>query len=93
MSHALSPKNVWGLMLLIPATAEHLGVRNVRDPEQDLHGGMAYERWLMKPFDGDVRLVLAACNAGGPAVERHGGISPYAETRGDVEGILSRFGN
>jgi TPR repeat protein len=91
--HALSPKNAQGLMQLIPATAERFGVRNVWDPEQNLRGGMAYLRWLMKAFDGDVRLVLAAYNAGEGAVERHGGIPPYAETRGYVERILRRLGN
>ena len=74
---ARSPKNARGLMQLIPATAQRFGVRNVWDPEQNLRGGMAYLRWLLKHFKGDVKLALAGYNAGEKAVERHGGIPPY----------------
>jgi soluble lytic murein transglycosylase-like protein len=88
---AQSPKNAQGLMQLIPATAERFGVRNVWDPEQNVRGGMAYLRWLMRYFDGDLELVLAAYNAGEGAVERHGGIPPYAETEGYVRRIIDRL--
>jgi len=91
--NALSPKNAQGLMQLIPETAERFGVANVWDPEQNLRGGMAYLRWLMRNFNGDVRLVLAAYNAGEGAVERYGGIPPYAETEAYVSRILRRLGN
>jgi soluble lytic murein transglycosylase-like protein len=90
---ALSPKNAQGLMQLIPATAERFGVTNVWDPEQNLRGGMAYLRWLMEHFNGDVELVLAAYNAGEGAVKRHGGIPPYAETRAYVARIMRRLGH
>lgn len=90
---ALSPKNAQGLMQLIPATAERFGVGNVWDPEQNIRGGMSYLRWLMRYFDGDVRLVLAAYNAGEGAVNRYGGIPPYSETQGYVARILRRLGN
>ena len=89
---ALSPKNAQGLMQLIPATAARFGVDNVWDPEQNLHGGMAYLRWLLDHFDGDVKLALAGYNAGEGAVERHGGIPPYAETRAYVKRIINRIG-
>jgi hypothetical protein len=88
---ARSPKNAQGLMQLIPATAERFGVQNVWDPEQNIRGGMAYLRWLMGYFDGDLALVLAAYNAGEGAVERHGGIPPYAETQHYVRRILARL--
>jgi len=88
---AISPKNAQGLMQLIPATAERFGVRDVWDPEQNLRGGMAYLRWLLREFDGDVRLALAAYNAGEGAVERHGGIPPYPETRDYVDRILGKL--
>jgi hypothetical protein len=88
---ALSPKNAQGLMQLIPETASRFGVRNVWDMEQNLRGGMAYLRWLMKHFRGDVRLVLAAYNAGENAVTRHGGVPPYRETRSYVKRILRRL--
>jgi hypothetical protein len=89
--HARSPKNAQGLMQLIPATAERFGVRNVWDPEENVRGGMAYLRWLMRYFDGDLELVLAAYNAGEGAVERHGGIPPYAETQSYVKRIIRRL--
>jgi Transglycosylase SLT domain len=78
---AVSPKNAQGLMQLIPGTAARFGVRNIMDPVQNIRGGMAYLRWLMARFEGDVRLVAAAYNAGEGAVERYLGVPPYAETR------------
>jgi len=90
---ALSPKNAQGLMQLIPATAARFGVANVWDPEQNVRGGMAYLKWLMSYFDGDLELVLAAYNSGEGAVQRYGGVPPYTETRGYVARILARLGN
>ncbi len=78
---ALSPKDAHGLMQLIPGTAARFGVRNIKDPVQNIRGGMAYLRWLMAYFEGDVTLVAAAYNAGEKAVERYLGVPPYAETR------------
>lgn len=90
-ARAQSAKNAQGLMQLIPETAERFGVHNVWDPEQNIRGGMSYLRWLMDHFDGDIELVLAAYNAGEGAVERHGGIPPYTETRNYVRRIVSRL--
>jgi hypothetical protein len=80
-ANAVSPKDARGLMQLIPGTAARFGVRNIMDPVQNVRGGMAYLRWLMAYFEGDVRLVAAAYNAGEKAVERYLGVPPYAETR------------
>lgn len=88
---ARSHKGALGLMQLIPATAQRFGVKDPLDPIQNLRGGMAYLRWLMKRFDGDVRLTLAGYNAGEAAVERHGGVPPYDETRDYVGKILARY--
>jgi soluble lytic murein transglycosylase-like protein len=88
---ALSPKNAQGLMQLIPATARRFGVEDVWDPEQNLRGGMAYLRWLLDHFDGDIRLALAGYNAGEQAVRRHQGIPPYDETRNYVKRISRRL--
>lgn len=88
---ALSPKSAQGLMQLIPATAERFGVSDVWDPEQNLRGGMAYLKWLMAHFKGDLELVLAAYNAGEGAVQRHGGIPPYAETQAYVKRVIARL--
>ena len=88
---AVSPKNAQGLMQLIPETAERFGVKQVFDPADNIKGGLAYLRWLMAFFRGEVRLVLAAYNAGERAVERYNGIPPYDETRAYVARITSIY--
>jgi hypothetical protein len=90
---ALSPKNAKGLMQLIPETAERFGVRSAYDPRQNIRGGMAYLRWLLAYFEGDIALVAAAYNAGEGTVNRYRGVPPYAETRAYVRRILSGFGD
>ena len=89
---AVSPKNAQGLMQLIPDTATRFKVRQIQDPTQNIRGGMAYLRWLLAYFEGDLSLVLAAYNAGERAVERYQGVPPYAETRNYVQRILARMG-
>jgi hypothetical protein len=86
---ALSPKNARGLMQLIPETAARFGVRNAFDPAQNIRGGMAYLRWLLAYFEGDVSLVAAAYNAGEAAVERYRGVPPYLETLTYVRKVLT----
>jgi hypothetical protein len=88
---ARSPKNACGLMQLIPATAKRFGVTDIWDPVENLKGGMAYLRWLKKYFNGDLRLTLAAYNAGEAAVVNHQGIPPYKETRRYVSSITRRM--
>lgn len=88
---AVSPKNAQGLMQLIPATASRFGVKNAFDIVDNLKGGLAYLRWLMSYFKGDVPLVLAAYNAGEHAVERYRGIPPYRETRDYVKQITTVY--
>lgn len=88
---AISPKNAQGLMQLIPETAQRFNVRKPFDPEQNIRGGLAYLRWLLAYFKGDVELVAAAYNAGEGTVNRYGGIPPYPETRGYVRRIREIF--
>lgn len=90
--NAVSPKNAQGLMQLIPDTARRFGVRSILDPAQNIRGGMAYLRWLLAYFEGDIRLVLAAYNAGEGAVNRYRGVPPYAETRDYVRRISAALG-
>jgi peptidoglycan DL-endopeptidase CwlO len=73
-----------GLMQLMPATARSLGVSDPFDPAEAIRGGAKYLSFHWKRFDGDLDKVIAAYNAGGGAVERHGGIPPYAETQAYV---------
>ncbi|WP_243149818.1 lytic transglycosylase domain-containing protein [Thermaerobacter sp. PB12/4term] len=84
---ARSPAGAVGLMQLMPATARELGVTDPLDPVQNLEAGA---RYLRRQFDrfGDWRLALAAYNAGPEAVEAHGGVPPFAETRAYVEKVL-----
>ena len=79
--NAGSPAGAQGLTQLMPATAASLGVANVHDPAQALDGGAKYLRQQLDRFDGDVARALAAYNAGPGAVERFGGVPPYAETQ------------
>lgn len=89
---AVSPKNAQGLMQLIPDTAARFKVQRIRDPAQNIRGGMAYLRWLLAYFEGDVALALAGYNAGERAVDRYRGVPPYAETRMYVRRILAASG-
>lgn len=90
---AISPRNAMGVMQLIPATAARFAVRDPLDPEQNLRGGLAYLRWLLATFDGDVLRVAAAYNAGEGNVMRHGGVPPFAETREYVRKVLALYGS
>lgn len=83
---AVSPKGATGLAQLMPGTADLLGV-DIDDPLQNLEGGARYLRMMYDRF-GSWRLALAAYNAGPEAVEQHGGIPPYEETRAYVKAIL-----
>jgi soluble lytic murein transglycosylase-like protein len=79
-----SPAGARGLTQLMPATAAGLGVTNVLDPLQSLDGGAKYLRQQLDAFGGDVTRALAAYNAGPGAVQRYGGVPPYAETQNYV---------
>jgi soluble lytic murein transglycosylase-like protein len=75
----VSSKGARGLMQLMPGTAKRFGVKRVHDPEENIRGGVAYLAILLRMFD-DLPRALAAYNAGEGAVQRYGGIPPYAET-------------
>ena len=89
---ARSPKNAQGLMQLVPTTAKRFGVRNPLDPKENVRGGLAYLRWLLSYYRGDVVLALAAYNAGEQVVDRFRGVPPYPETLGYVRRIIATLG-
>lgn len=86
---AVSPKGARGLMQLMPATASSLQVDDSFHPQKNIDGGVRYLRYLIQLFNGDLRLALAAYNAGEKAVQRYGGIPPYRETQQYVQRVLS----
>lgn len=88
---ARSPKDAQGLMQLIPETSARFNVRNPFDPTQNIRGGLAYLRWLLAYFRGNVALVAAGYNAGEKAVDRYRGVPPYEETRSYVKRILNLY--
>ncbi len=84
---ALSHKGAQGLMQLMPATAAMYGVTDSFDASQNIAAGVKHLAMLIKAFNGDIRLVAAAYNAGEGAVRKYGGVPPYAETRVYVERV------
>lgn len=89
--NARSQKNALGLMQLIPETAQRFNVSKPFDPEQNIRGGLAYLRWLLAYFKGNVPLVAAGYNAGEGTVDKHRGVPPYPETKGYVQRILALY--
>jgi soluble lytic murein transglycosylase-like protein len=91
-SRAVSKRGAVGLMQLMPATASRFGVSDLYDPKQNVHAGASYLKFLMDRFGHDVRLALAAYNAGEDAVERNGGrIPPFTETMAYVPKVLKIY--
>jgi soluble lytic murein transglycosylase-like protein len=89
---AVSRKGATGLMQLMPETARRYGVANALDPRENLHGGARYLKDLLKLFDNDLSLALAAYNAGEAAVIKHGRrIPPYGETLRYVPKVLDLY--
>ena len=89
--NATSHCGAMGLMQLMPATAQGLGVSNAYDAEQNIEGGTKYLKGLLDRFGNDKSLALAAYNAGPNAVKKYGGIPPYAETQNYVKSVLGKY--
>ena len=85
--NSVSNKGARGLMQLIPETARLMQVNDPFDPAQNIRGGSNYLRLMLDQFNGNLDLALAAYNAGPNAVQRHGGIPPYEETRNYVQRV------
>jgi len=90
-SRAISRRGARGLMQLMPETAAGLGVRNAFDPRENVDAGARHLRDLLKRFENDLPLALAAYNAGPQAVIDYGGMPPYPETRAFVARVLGRL--
>jgi soluble lytic murein transglycosylase-like protein len=91
-SHAVSKRGAVGLMQLMPATASRFGVSNPYDARENVHAGARYLKFLIDRFGHDVRLALAAYNAGEDAVVRNGGqIPPFSETMAYVPRVLKIY--
>src|SRR5579863_9062685 len=90
-ANATSKVGAQGLMQLMPETAAGLGVTNSYDPAQNVMGGTKYIKGLLDRFNGDVKLAVAAYNAGPNAVEKYGGVPPYAETQNYVQNVLASY--
>ncbi len=88
---AVSRAGAKGLMQLMDATARRYGVQDPFDPAQNLEAGVRYLHGLLHQFHGDVRLALAAYNAGPAAVQHYDGVPPYHETRAYVSKMMAEL--
>jgi len=87
--HAVSPKGARGMMQLMPGTARMHGVWRVFDARDNINGGVRHLRYLLERYSGNLRLALAAYNAGEGAVAKHGGVPPYPETIDYVSRVIA----
>jgi soluble lytic murein transglycosylase-like protein len=88
---AVSRVGAQGLMQLMPQTADAMAVGDPFDPEENIFGGARYLSQLLKRFNNDKLLALAAYNAGPQAVETHKGVPPYSETRTFIKRVMSYY--
>jgi len=90
-SNARSQKGAMGLMQLMPDTARLHSVSDAYDPGENVDGGVRHLKMLLERYQGDIELSLAAYNAGSGAVDKHGGIPPFAETKEYIKRVLRYY--
>lgn len=90
-THAVSKKGATGLMQIMPGTAKSMGVKNSRQPAQNIEAGTKYFKCLMDEYDGNIKMALAAYNAGPGTVKKYKGIPPYKETRSYIKKVLAYY--
>jgi len=88
---ARSKKGARGLMQLMPITADALDVVDIYSPEENVNAGARHLKWLLDRFDGDLRMALAAYNAGAQNVLRHDGVPPFPETQAYVKRVMEYY--
>lgn len=89
--NAVSNKGAMGLMQLMPATAQELGVQNPFNAGQNIEGGVNYLKYLLDQFNGDIEKTLAAYNAGASRVRRNGGVPQIPETVNYVKKVRNLY--
>ncbi|HEX3067998.1 MAG TPA: lytic transglycosylase domain-containing protein [Thermoanaerobaculia bacterium] len=92
-SREVSDKGARGLMQLMPSTAERFGVTDSYDPVANIYGGVRYLRWLLKTFNGNADLAVAAYNAGEGNVWKYNGVPPFRETINYINRIAKHIRN
>lgn len=91
-SDALSPAGARGLMQLMPGTAKRFDCNDTKDETCNVEAGTKYLAWLLKRFNGEVKLALAAYNAGEGAVDKYQGVPPYPGTQNYINKIVANYG-
>lgn len=89
--NAVSRRGAKGLMQLMPRTAKAMGIRDLFDPEHNIRGGTRYLKKLLSSFDGEVKLALAAYNAGCTKVRQYNGVPPFKTTRRYIKKVMKYY--